>query len=73
MDKKKQKKQNSREGSVGSDATGVVEKTPLEGVSKQFVSLLLNIRIKPFGVDTLELNEWMKAIDKKKLIYGLNG
>ena len=39
----------SREGSVGLDATGVVEETPIEGVSKQFVSLLLNIRIKPFG------------------------
>ena len=35
------------------------------------MSLLLNVRIKPFGGDSLELNEWMKAIDKKKLIYGL--
>ena len=75
--KKKRKKQKtkenimSREGSVGSDATGVMEETHIEGVSKQFVSLLLNIRIKPFGGDPLELNEWMKAIDKKKLIYGL--
>ena len=38
----------NRVGSVGSDATGEVEETQLEGVSKQFVSLLLNIRIKPF-------------------------
>ena len=48
-----------------------MEETHIEGVSKQFVSLLLNIRIKPFGGDPLELNEWMKAIEKKKLIYGL--
>ena len=70
---KETKKQNimSREGSVGSDATGVMEETHIEGFSKQFVSLLLNIRIKPFGGDPLELNEWMKVIEKKKLIYGL--
>ena len=49
--KRKKTKQNtmSREGSVGSDATSVMEETHIEGVSKQFVSLLLNIRIKPFG------------------------
>ena len=47
----------NRERSVGSDATGVVEETQLEGVSKQFVSLLLNIRIKPFSGDPLNLNE----------------
>ena len=56
---------------MGSDATGVVEETQLEGVSKQFVSLLLNIRIKPFRGDPLNLNEWIKAIEKKRLVYGL--
>ena len=51
VDKKEKTKQNImyREGSVGSDATGVMEETQLEGVSKQFASLLLNIRKKPFG------------------------
>ena len=63
----------SREGSVGSDAMGVVEETPIEGVSKQFVSLLLNIRIKPFVGGPLELNEWMKAIDKKEANIWTNG
>ena len=61
----------SREGSVGSEATGMVEETQLEGVSKQFISLLLNIRITFFRGDSLKLNEWIKAIEKKRLVYGL--
>ena len=61
----------SREGSVGPEATSMVEETQLEGVSKEFRSLLLNVRIPFFKGESLKLNEWLKAIQKKKLVYGL--
>ena len=59
LEKKKRKKKR-----------GMVEEIQLEGVSKQFISLLLNIRITFFRGDPLNLNEWIKAIELKRLVYG---
>ena len=47
----------------------MAEETQLEEASRE--SLLLNVRIPSFRGEALKLNEWLKAIQKKKIIFGL--
>ena len=61
----------SREGSVGPEASSMAKETQLEEVSREFKSILLNVRIPSFRGEALKLNEWLKAIQKKKVVFGL--
>ena len=48
----------NREGSVGPEASSMVEEIQLEEVLREFKLMLLNIRIPSFRGEALKLNEW---------------
>ena len=62
----------SREGSEGPEVSGMTEETQVEEISKEFRSMLLNVRVPSFREESLKLKEWLKAIQKKKVVFGLS-
>ena len=50
----------------------MAEEIQMEEVSK-FKSMLLNMRIPSFRGESLKLNEWLAAIQKKKVVFELSG